>query len=81
MTLTEIVKATAARMKDVAVYLDRNMDNVLISTPGQEDIYMQGDDAVQFLTELDDLYEKTGDCTEDECALTLAAPYAENLWS
>lgn len=80
MTLTEIVKATAARMKDANVDFDRSMSTVTISTDGQEDIFMQGEGADQFLTELDDLYEKTGDCTEDECALALAEPYAL-LWS
>jgi hypothetical protein len=81
-TLSELVKASAERMKDVTVDLDRSMGTVAISCDSAEnDIFFEGHEAEEFLQAVDKLYEETGDCTEDECALNVAEPYAENIWN
>lgn len=80
-TLSEIVKASAERMRDVTVELDRSMGTVTISADGEEDIFFEGHEADTFIAAVDKLYEETGDCNEDECALNVASPYAENIWN
>lgn len=80
-SLSEIVKASAERMQDVTVELDRSMGTVTISAPGQGDIFFQGHEADEFIEKVDKLYHETGLCTEDECALNIASPYAENIWN
>jgi hypothetical protein len=81
MTLTEIIKAAAERMPDVIVEIDRRLGTVLIWKPEEEDIFLQGDEADQFIAKVDELYNKAGDVTEDEAALCEASPYCENLWN
>lgn len=80
MELSEIIRAAAARMKDVTVDIDKGMGTVCIIAEDQEDIFMQGDDADDFINEVEELYEKAGDVTEDECALCQAEDYTI-LWS
>lgn len=80
MTLTDTILAAAGRMADVTVNIDNHLGTVCISTPGQEDIFMQGDDAEQFIAAVDEMYDEAGDVTEDQCALCLAEPYTD-LWS
>jgi hypothetical protein len=81
VSLTDIIKAAAERMRDAAVDINRLLPTVCISAPGEEDIFMQGDEAEAFIAEVDKLYEQAGDVTEDECALCHAEPYCENCWN
>lgn len=83
MELTKIIQDAAARMSSVTVELDHSYGTVTISDDEgvQDDIFMQGDDANLFLNEVDDLYQKAGDVTEDECALCAAESYVECLWN
>lgn len=47
-----------------------------------EDIFMQGQDAAQFIKELDDLVEHAPDDLLMEDAIkSIAAPYCENIWN
>lgn len=80
MTLSEIVRIGAARMTHVAVDIDSAHDTVTISTPGEDDIFMQGDDARAFIDDVDALYNRTGDMTKDDCAACVAEPFT-TLWS
>jgi hypothetical protein len=80
-TLSELVKASAERMHDVTVEIDRSMGTVSISAAGEDDIFFEGHEAETFIEAVDKLYEETGDCNEDECALNVAEPYAENIWN
>lgn len=79
--LGQVIKEAAKRMKDVAVYLDRDMSAVTISAVGEEDIYLQDDEADKFIGEVDKLYHDAGNVTEDEAALCHAEPFAQNNWS
>jgi len=82
-TLSEIIERTALRMATVTVHVESCMGTVCISddTGKQNDIFMQGDDASAFISEMNRLYDETGDLTKDTIALYLAEPYAENLWN
>ena len=81
MELSEIIKKSAERMQNVCVDIDRRFGTVCISSNGEEDIFMQGEDASDFIAQVDNLYEKAGDVTEDEAALCCAAPYCECIWN
>lgn len=80
MTITEIIKAAAVRMTDVTVDVDRSFSTVTITAEGQDTIFLQGDEADQFIAAVDALYEKAGDVAEDEAALCHAEQYAECIW-
>lgn len=79
--LGQVIKEAAKRMKDVAVYLDRDMSAVTISAVGEEDIYLQDDEADKFIGEVDKLYHEAGNVTEDEAAQCHAEPFAQNIWN
>jgi hypothetical protein len=81
VNLTDIIKASAARMAHVDVDINSGLPTVCISAPGEEDIFMQGEEAEAFIAEVGKLYDESGDVTYDECALHAAEAYCENLWS
>lgn len=47
----------------------------------QDDIFMQGEDAEQFIEEVNNLYEKAGNLGLDEAEMFVALPYVENIWN
>lgn len=74
----------AGRIPEVSVKVSRSMETVCIRdvSGGFEDIFMQGDDAAQFIQELDDLIDRAPDDLAFEDAIkSLAAPYCETLWN
>lgn len=80
MTLSQTIEASAARMQDVTVHMVTNCGTVTISTPGQEDIFLQGDDASIFLWQVEYLWHATQDLSRATIALHLAKPYTD-IWS
>ena len=81
MRIDYILKASAKRMKGVFVDVDSAYGTVCISSKGQEDIFMQGDDAEQFIAECEELSERCQCLNMGIIELALAEPYAENLWN
>lgn len=83
MTLSDILRADAARMHGVTVTVNSAYSTVCISdnTGVQDDIFMQGHDADEFIAQRDHLYKETGDLGLDVIELHLAHPYTENLWN
>lgn len=83
MTLTEIIKADAkwATDSNIDVEVDRSLGTVCITCPDHDDIFMQGDDAEQFIAECQTLWETAGDVDMGLVELAVAKPYAENLWN
>lgn len=82
--LKSIVTEMASRIPDVSVKVSRVRETVLIrDDKGEfEDIFMQGQDAAQFIAELDDLIEKAPeDLAFEDAIKCLAAPYCENIWN
>ena len=80
MTLSQTIEASAARIQDVTVHMVTNCGTVTISTPGQEDIFLQGDDASIFLWQVEYLWHTTKNLSRTTTALHLAEPYTDT-WS
>lgn len=72
--------ATRAREAGVSVDCDSAYSTVCISAPGEEDIFMQGDNADQFISEVDALCKRYPSLSRDIAELAIAEPYSV-LWS
>ena len=84
MTLEQIIALDAAFCDDVSITLCRSYQTVTIhdmSGTGHDDIFMQGDDACQFIDDLDALIEAAPDVLFDHAIKHLAKPYVENIWN
>jgi len=83
MKLSAIIKATAARMKFVRVDVASIRGTVrIVDLKGRhEDIFLQGDDAVTFITEAEQAWADCGDVTMGECYEWQAEQYVDNLWN
>lgn len=83
MTLSQIIQSTADRMRTVTVHVQSIYGTVTISddTGVQDDIFLQGDDGSAFCSELDQLWDTTGDLDRGTIALHLAEPYTSCLWN
>lgn len=83
MTLTEIIKADAkwATDSNIDVKVDRRLGTVCITCPDHDDIFMQGDDAEQFIAECQTRWETAYDVGMLPVELSVAKPYAETLWN
>ena len=70
------------RMKaaGIDVDCDSSYSTVCISAPGQDDIFMQGDEADSFIEECCNLWNRYQSLPMDVCEMALAEPYTE-LWS
>lgn len=81
MRIDQILKQTAVRMDGVTVDCDSRFPTVCISSPGHDEIFMQGDEAQQFIDEVEKLGQRCKSLNTGIIELALAAPYAENLWN
>lgn len=61
----------------VTVACDSAYSTVAIDAPGEDGIFLQGDDADQFIAERDALCKRYPSLSEDIAELALAEPYAE----
>lgn len=79
---TRIFWDAAQRMRDagITVDTDSSYSTVSIDAPGQESIFMQGDDADSFIEECRKLWNRYPSLPMDVCELVTAEPYAD-LWS
>lgn len=82
MTLTEIIRQDAKWATDsgIDVKVDRGLGTVCITCPDHDDIFMQGDDAEQFIAECRTRWETAGDVDMGLVELSVAKPYAETIW-
>jgi hypothetical protein len=82
MTLTEIIQDRASHCRGVTVEVNKRYGWVCIKDDAgkQEDIFFQGDSAVEFITKCERWWEEAGDVTEEECWLSEALDYVECLW-
>lgn len=83
MKLQDIIEASANRMKDVTVHIQSNFGWVTIHdlTGVQEDIFLEGHEGSAFISEVNKIWEETGDLDKNTIALHLAEQYVENIWS
>lgn len=79
---TKFIREAAARCRasGVTVDMDSPYSTVAIDAPGHDGVFMQGDEADQFITEVRALCKRYRSLDEDTAALALAAPYAETLF-
>ena len=84
MTLQDIFRADAeyTRNSGADVGIVSNYGTVCISdtTGKNEDIFMQGDDASIFISEVDRVWNETGDMDKDTIACALARHYIDCIW-
>ena len=79
---TRIFWQAAKRMKDarITVETDSAYSTVSIDAPGEESIFMQGDDADSFIGECRKLWNRYPSLPMDVAELAIAEPYTD-LWS
>ena len=65
---------------NITVDCDSSYSTVSIDAPGQDSIFMQGDDADAFIAERDALCKRYPSLNFDVAELALAEPYAECIW-
>ena len=83
MRIDYILKAAAKRMENsgVSIDWDSGYSTVLISCAGEDDIFMQGDEADTFIEEIEAMGNRCRSLNPYIIALALAEPYAENIWN
>jgi len=72
--------ADSAHAAGITVDCDSGYSTVSIDAPGQESIFMQGDDADAFIAECRNLWNHYPSLPMDVCELATAEPYSV-LWS
>ena len=79
---TKFIREAAARCRadGVTVDIDSPYATVAIDAPGQDGVFMQGDEAETFIAEVRALCKRYPSLDEDTAALALAEPYAETLF-
>lgn len=80
---TKFIREAAARVRASGVLVDMNSAFSTVSidpAPGEYGIFMQGDEADQFIEEVRALCKRYRSLDEDTAALALAEPYAEALF-
>lgn len=79
---TRIFWDAAKRMRDAGITVDTDSaySTVSIDAPGQESIFMQGEDADSFIEECRKLWNRYPSLPMDVAELATAEPYTE-LWS
>lgn len=80
---TKFIRKAAQRCKsgNVSIDWDSGFSTVSIDAPGEESIFMQGDEADTFIDEIRALCKRYPSLDEYTAALALAEPYAETLWN
>jgi len=79
---TRIFWQAAQRMRNAGITVDTDSgySTVSIDCPGQESIFMQGDEADSFIGECRKLWTRYPSLPMDVCELATAEPYTD-LWS
>ena len=82
-TIENIIKFNSGYLSEVLVKVDRSHGWVDIKDMKgiQDNIFLQGDEAYNFIDEADKLYNSLNDVTMDEVYLHLCKPYVECFWS
>jgi len=83
MNLIDIVKADAAYMRHVVINVDTLHGWISIEDDFnvQDEIFLQGDDAEQFIQDAEILWNDLEHVTMDEVYAHLAKPYVDCIWN
>ena len=82
-TLLEIIKADSAYLKDITVEIKRAWETVEITddTGVQEPIFLQGQDAYEFINKANGLSEESSDANFADIERHCAKVYVDCIWS
>lgn len=82
MTLEEIIKFDAACCPDISVKIGWSLGTVCITDPTgeHEDIFMQGDEGVEWIEQLERLTDAAPEVLFEDAIKHLAKPYVDVLW-
>ena len=80
MRIDYILKAAAKRMNGVSVDCDSSFSTVAITSPGFDEIFLQGDDADNFIDQCRAMSERCQCLNFDVIELAMAEPYTD-LWN
>lgn len=82
-SIKTIIEQDALFCKDVSVTVCRKLPTVTIHDQSgvNEDIFMQGDDADEFIKAFDGLIEEAPDVLFDHALKHLAFPWVESCWN
>lgn len=80
---TRYIREAAQRCRNgsVTVDWDSAFSTVAIDAPGQDGVFMQGDEADAFIEEMRALCKRFPSLDEETAALALAEPYAESCFN
>lgn len=79
---TKYIRAAAGRFLATGdVDWNSGMATVTMTSPGEDDIFMQGDEADAFIAEIYALCKRYPSLDAHTAAAALAQPYAENIWN
>lgn len=83
ISIKTIIEQNAAFCQDVSVTVCRKLPTVTIHDQSgvNEDIFMQGDDADEFINAFDALVEQAPDVLFADALKHLALPYVECIWN
>lgn len=83
ISIKTIIEQNAAFCQDVSVTVCRKLPTVTIHDQSgvNEDIFMQGDDADEFIKAFDGLVEEAPDVLFVDALKHLALPYVECIWN
>lgn len=78
---TRFIHAAAQRSRNggVTVDVDSAFSTVAIDAPGFDGVFMQGDEADNFIAERDALCKRFPSLSEDVAELALTEPYADSF--
>jgi len=65
----------------ITVDCDESYSTVSIDAPGEDSIFMQGEEADDFIAQRDALCKRYPSLNFDIAELALAEPYAESIWN
>lgn len=80
---TRYIHEAANRVKNsgISVDWDSGMEIVSISCEGEDDIFMQGEGAGEFIAQIDAMTKRYPSLDDYTAACALAEPYAECIWN
>jgi hypothetical protein len=65
----------------ITVDCDSSYSTVSIDAPGEDSIFMQGEEADNFIAERDALCNRYPSLSPEVAELALAEPYTESIWN
>ena len=75
--LCKVIRQQAEYLRDITIEVDEAFETVSITDDEGVDIFLQGEDAAEFIAEAEKLWNEAGGVTEDEAYASIAVPYVD----